>query len=179
MTNTIENEGTYFKEVIERTRGVVLPSYRDMAFKWLDMSREERIACQLPTTQKDFAKSIGIGTTKMRLFKREFFSLNMKGKIDRKEVQPKDYDSLSYLKSRTREVDEGIIKSAKSGNAQAQRLIKQLTGELVEKSEVTIGLTADERARRELEAERQLREWRGGAGHRVEEVQKEPPLLSK
>ena len=49
--------------------------------------------------------------------------------------------------------------------------------ELTEKHEVTIGLTADEIARRNFEAERRLGEWRREHGYRVEDVQDGSSLL--
>lgn len=70
--------------------------------------------------------------------------------------------SQSWLKARGGEINEALIQSCKDGNAQALKLFFQLTEQLVEKQEVKIGLTADEIARRNFEAERELQEWHRG-----------------
>ena len=153
-------EGAYFASTIERTRKEVIPSYRDLAFRWLDMSHSERIASQLPTLQRDFAKSIGIGTTKMSLFKREFYALNMKGKIDKALSQAKveegEIDAVEWSRSKMREWLEGTLKSAKAGNAQSQRLLAQMGNVLIEKSEVIHKIDGSILAREILEARREL-----------------------
>ncbi len=76
-------------------------------------------------------------------------------------------DPISWWKKRTLELNNAILASAKKGNAQSQKLAKQLAGELVEKAEVKFGLTADERARRNSESEQELREFRNQLGQRV------------
>ncbi len=91
-------------------------------------------------------------------------------------------DAQGWLDEHWLEVVQYVFESAKKGNAQSQKLFAQLAGKLIEKSEVKIGLSADEITRRNLEAERQLREQgfdRRGNGLRVEEVKEELPLLSK
>lgn len=92
-----------------------------------------------------------------------------------------DADPVLWWKKRRQEIDKAILDSAKKGNAQSQKLAKQLAGELVEKQEIRIGLTADELTRRNLEAERQLREAgfniRRDDGHRMAQVQDESSLL--
>ena len=62
-------------------------------------------------------------------------------------------------------------------NASAAKFYLQAIGKFEEKSEtkVKLELSAEEHARRNLEAERRLRD----SGYGVEEVQKEPPLLSE
>ena len=57
-------------------------------------------------------------------------------------------------------------------------LAVRMLGMLIDKQEVRVGLTADERARREAKADRELVEWeRGMARQGVAEVQEERPLL--
>jgi len=72
-----------------------------------------------------------------------------------------------------------VYKDAMLSDASAKDkdLAVRMLGMLIEKREdkITVELSADEIARRNLEAERQLRE----AGYRVEEVQEKPSLLSK
>lgn len=53
-------------------------------------------------------------------------------------------DPVQWWQKKSKEINESILLSARKGNAQSQKLAKQLSGELVEKSEVKIGLNADE-----------------------------------
>ena len=63
-------------------------------------------------------------------------------------------------------------------SARDKDLAVRMLGMLIEKSEVKIGLTADERARREAEANRELAEWhRGMEGQGISEVQERLALL--
>ena len=59
------------------------------------------------------------------------------------------------------------------GDHNAAFRFAQIKGWITEKKEIRVGLNADEVARRNLEAERQLRE----GGYRVGEVQEKPPVL--
>ncbi len=68
--------------------------------------------------------------------------------------------------------NDAIASDATKGD---KELAVRMLGMLIERQEVKVGLTADELTRRNLEAERQLRE----GGYRVEEVQEEPSLLSE
>ena len=79
--------------------------------------------------------------------------------------QEKDYDSDTWLRGRTKEADTALIRSCASGNAASLKLFNQLINRLVEKQEVKIGLTADEIAKRNLEADRRIKEFRDGRGH--------------
>ena len=177
-------EDNYFAEVIERL-GVPRPpkpNYRDLAFQWLAMGREERIAHSLPTLQSDFAHSIGIGTTKMKQFKSEFFTLNMKDRIEKPyqrmaKKNPKPISDDEKLALARKVYAEAMSPTAKSKD---KELAIRMLGMLIDKSEqeITVKLDADTIARRNLKADRELEEYRGTAGYRVEEVQEEPPLLS-
>lgn len=61
-----------------------------------------------------------------------------------------------------------IKESADRGNAQSQKLFAQLGGWLVEKQEVTVGLTADERARLLAQSKGELGEFRNQLGQGVD-----------
>ena len=82
-------------------------------------------------------------------------------------------EGLDDEQAKWENVEKAIYQKALGGTVSAQELFAKLKGRLVEQHEVKIGLSADEIARRNLAAERELQ-----AGHRVEEVQKEPSLLS-
>lgn len=66
-------------------------------------------------------------------------------------------DPMTWWKTKQRELNNAILQSAVTGNAQSQKLAKQLAGELVEKQEIKIGLTAEERARRMFQAQEELK----------------------
>ena len=66
-------------------------------------------------------------------------------------------DPTTWWKTKQKELNEAILASAVTGNAQSQKLAKQLVGELVEKQEIKIGLTAEERARRMFQAQEELK----------------------
>ena len=92
-----------------------------------------------------------------------------------KKEEDFNYDSDQWLAGRTPQADRALLKACEGGNAQALRTYYQLTKRLIEKQEIIHGLTADETTRRNLEADRQLRE----DGYRVEEMPEKPPLLSE
>ena len=66
-------------------------------------------------------------------------------------------DPMSWWKARQMELNQAILNSAMTGNAQSQKLAKQLAGELVEKQEIKIGLSAEDRARRLFQAQEELK----------------------
>ena len=90
------------------------------------------------------------------------------------------------IKTKEEKDEELVLKALKKmavddGNASAAKFWLQATGKFEEKSQVKLNveISADEYARRNLEAERQLREWEQSNRPRVEEVSEEPPLLSE
>ncbi len=70
------------------------------------------------------------------------------------------YNSRDFFLAKKREVDEGILTGIKRGNAQMAKLAKQISGELVEKTDNVhrVVLTADDYSRLSREAEGELRE---------------------
>lgn len=91
-----------------------------------------------------------------------------------------NYDSEVYLDGKTHKVDAALLEACKKGSPGALKIYYQLMNRLVEKTEqeVKLGLSADELARRNLAAERELESGRE-TGYRVEEVSEKPSLLSK
>jgi len=157
--NDQEEEINPFAEVIARIQAKKPPTYRDLAFQWLDMNRDQRIAAQLPTMQRDFSRSIGIGTTKMRQFKREFYALGLKGKIDKTLLQGDD------IKNQPEEMKQKVImalfeKTIKDKDHNAAYRLAQLMGWIIEKAEhkVQFELTAEDHLRIQREAERRISE---------------------
>jgi len=114
-------------------------------------------------TQNELRKELSVNVTQLReLISRVQEELSLL------------HDSVAYLKSQNKLVDEGIVRSCEKGNAQSQKLFKQLTG-WTEKVEIKHGLTADEYARIEQEARRLNREQGYSLGEG--EVQGQPALL--
>ena len=170
-----------FTEVIKRLDRPPKPNYRDLAFQWLNLGREERIASNLPTNQKDFAYSIGIGTTKMKEYRREFFALNMKGRIDHSYNNGEGQNNAEISGDERLALARKVYTDAmrQGASAKDKDLAVRMLGMLIDRQEVKVGLSADEIARRNTEAERELEEWhRRKAGQGVEEVQEGHPLLS-
>ncbi len=78
---------------------------------------------------------------------------------DRMESDPE-----AWLNAQKMFLYKSIKESAGKGNAQSQKLLSQLGGWLVEKQEVTVGLSADEIARRNSEARAELGDFRNRLG---------------
>lgn len=175
------SEDSYFTEVIEQlsVSRPPKPNYRDLAFQWLSMGREERITNNLPTNQTEFAFSIGIGTTKMRGYKREFFALGMQDKVKRANSKVKELGSSPISGDEKLALARKVYTEAMSpsSTAKEKELAVRMLGMLIDKSqqEITLKLNADQITSRNLAADRELRE----AGYRMEEVQEEPSLLSE
>jgi len=174
---------------------------RKAAYEWYVMSGVERVVRGYPLTYEEMAEKLNISADTLQNWEDDFYagkyvpikdkernlttmeqvaSRETKKIRDRTRKNDKaagEFETAEYLRKHSKQIADAIIMGCKAGNAQAMRLAKQLTGELVEqsKTEVVIGLSADEIARRNLEAERQLRE----GGYRMEKVQKEPPVLSE
>lgn len=90
-----------------------------------------------------------------------------KQKIQKKDLvkeelkEDLDYNSTEYIIKRLKAIDDALIDSATGGNAQSQKIIRQMLGQLVEKTvEVKVTIDAAELAREEREAERELRAFR-------------------
>lgn len=93
----------------------------------------------------------------------------------RKEWEQSNLPVERHSDPEVQEVLDALKASCLKGNAFAGKVWLQVKGQLVDKSEVkvTLELSAEQIARRNLEAERKL----GMAGYRVESVQAKPTLL--
>lgn len=115
-----------------------------------------------PRSLIGMARQLGISPPTIQKWKKEI------------EQAEKDYSSGDYFRSRKKEIDQGMVESVKRGNAQMAKLIKQMSGEFVEKSEIThTVLTADDYSRLSREAEDELR----NELQRIREVSPESSLL--
>lgn len=70
----------------------------------------------------------------------------------------KELEAERWLEANYPDLLEYTFEAAKKGNAASQKLLAQLMGKLVEKSEVKLEISADDMAKRNLEAQRQLKE---------------------
>ena len=130
---------------------------------WVNTVEEDRV----PRKLKTFARENKITPQTVINYKKKLKSTD-------------DYDSLDYFRSRKAEIDAAIVNFTIKGNAAMAKILKQLTGDLVEKSEQThkFELNADDHLRIRDEAKRRVSEVSGGAnGDRG--VLSEPALLLK
>jgi len=91
----------------------------------------------------------------------------------------KKYDSSEFLKKRSAEVDEALLKTVKKGSPASLKLYYQLTGQLIEKQDTTFRLgevSADDHAKIRQEAARRVQD-NPGAADRVGGLLTEPALL--
>jgi len=166
----------------------------ELAIKYFKMSKQEKIKFGYPLSTKLFADRLSVTPEKLYEWQnnwvtKELASRKMELRLEEQETDNSKplntdttLDSDEYLASRQREVDEALVTSCLKGNATSLRTFNQRTGKLVEKQEqkVTIELSADEIARRNLEAERRINEWKDdgrGDGHSVEDVPKQLSVL--
>ena len=157
-----------------------------MANEWFGLTPEQRFSQGMPITKEELRRKLKVQNKTLQGWEQRYNVKALRNRMEitlgGKEVPEEIYDSKIWLTERTNEVDEALLISVKRGNAQAIKIYKQLTGELVEKSEqkVTLELSADEIARRNLEADRGLKKWlkQGRTGRQgVEDLPEKPPLL--
>jgi len=161
---------------------------RKLAMEWFATPTAERWEKGFPLNDKEMRAKLGVKTTVWNKWINQFHEKQKRDvvmkchpmatggekSIEVEVIEP-DYASDAYLNDKTEVVDKALISACEDNNAQALKIFYTLNKRLVERTEVKVGLTADELTRRNLEAERQLRE----GGYRVEEVPKKPALLPK
>lgn len=147
------------------------------AFQWLGFTLEERFKRNLPVTQEEYAEKNQVSTRQLSNWKAEYDKVQSEKYHIEAEEDSGDYDSAAWLLTRTPNADKALLKAMQGGSPAALKLFYQLLDRLTEKSEhkVKLELNADEITRRNLEAERQLRE--GGYG--MAKVPNELPVFSQ
>ena len=96
------------------------------------------------------------------------------------QIYKKPEDADLDLIQKIKEMDEAVFTAGKVNKiSKMAEMWYKRHGLLIDKTEtkVTLELSADERARRESEADQRAREFREGQGYRVEDVQERPHLL--
>lgn len=151
-----------------------------LIFNYLDTPEEERIP------QKQFLKEnhmIRVTLYKGEMIyaqeKAEEMKRNRESMFKKREAVNKLGNMIASSNEKWDSVEKAIYDKAVGGTVKAQELYAKLKGKLKEEVELKIGLSADEIARRNLIADRELQEEGRKGGHRVEEVQEEPSLLSE
>lgn len=112
------------------------------------------------TLRREAAKELGGRASEKRakdIIKQQLVVLGKSEMVDTPELVVDENDPDTWLKAQLMTLYEAVMKSARGGNATSQSHILKILGKLDEKVEVTIGLSPDERARRQLEATKQLR----------------------
>jgi len=128
--------------------------------EWYALSEEEKGKRGLPENDRQYCVAHNLWPATVGRWRKEL------------EVQSPEAKVLAFK--------ERLYELAMEGkNAQFAHLYARMEKLIEEKTmEVRVGLTADEITRRNLQAERELREFREG-GHRVEEVSEESGVLPK
>ena len=143
----------------------------------MNKGRAKDIQKQLGSTKKQ-AESIVIAQDRM-LQVGDCAKHRMKKEDAKKEAEKEAeaYNSQDWLESKGIDADRALLEAVQAGKPEAIRTFYLLTKRLKQQNEsgVKIELTADEVTRRNLRAEKELRE--GGFG--VEKVPDESALLPK
>lgn len=118
-------------------------------FYWLDLPENER----KPRAKAALARQLKVTVQTFANWEKE--------RAKNPPVENEEYSSVDFLQGRIKDMDIALLKSCVSGNAAAQRVLRQVLGQLIERPEqkAETGFDADElfrirnEARRELEAE--------------------------
>jgi len=123
-----------------------LEKKKPIVLDWLKLPPAKRVPRKLET----LARQLAIDTQ---------IAESWAAEVRVEELGVKTHNSRDFFLSKKREIDEGMLKAVGRGNAQMAKIIKQMTGELVEKAEnVQVVLTADDYSRLSKRAESELRE---------------------
>jgi len=168
------------------TRASRLDSKKRIAFEWFAMSDTERFRLGLPVEKFALSKHLKIGYTTIREWEAKYFS-SLIGKQLREDkviednggivVLPQAESPKEWIQERWMELVEATMKSAKGGNAQAQKLLMQMGEYVVEKQEVVHKIDGSFVAGVITRAEREAREFIDGVGEVQGELSVLPPKL--
>lgn len=159
-------------------------------FRILQLDELERSRQGLPVSTREIASFLGVTFSTVTHWRQNlpsYLESLEKRKGEKKKIlaimeqlSPQD-EPMDWLRKRTQDANEALLKSVQKGSPASIRTFYQLLGLLSDKVEVKIGLSADEIARRHLGARQELREQgyvvTGEGGEGVGEVSDEPALL--
>ena len=146
---------------------------KNLAFEWFGWDDDTRFQKGYSYKMAPFAvKDLKISLATLQNWKREWIKINAPvTAVD--ENGDEVYNSDFFLHKNLQYVDGLLLRGCEKLNPNSLKLFFQRAGVLIERSEVKIGLSAEEVARRNLESIRTLRE--GGFG--VDEMQVKPGIL--
>ena len=142
-----------------------LTKQKERYFKWLDTLPTERV----PKGEEGFARSIDVSPVVLHDWRVDRYQ---KAKLDI------DYDSKKFLLEQVKTADKGLMDACKKGSSAALNTYYQLIGRLKEEQKINVVISADEIAKQNRKAERELES--GGysiAEIGVSEMQDELPVL--
>ena len=117
------------------------------------MSILERGLNDLPVTDEEIAEEYDVPEVVVDTFSKD--------KPDRKSRAK--YSSKKNLESRTKEVDEALMKKALAGDVRAIELFCKLQGRMTDKMELKVGISQEDFVRQQILAQREL----GNRGYRI------------
>lgn len=137
---------------------------RDKAIKWLKTPPGKRV----PRSKAELCRKLGITSVgTLADWKKRFVDNHTK------PSNGENYNSISYLLGRLQAADEALLASCLSGNAAAQKVLRQILGQMKDSPDKgDDGYNADEIARIRNEARRELEKAEGSG-----EVRPQPDLL--
>ena len=153
--------------------GPKFPEKKALYFNWLEMNKAERQSKGLDFGRKDLAVQYNLAATTLVKWEKEYYG-GMRAKealaedlvVIRKDAELKAKAQIeAETPPKTEEEEwedfkEHLRKQAMKPNASApvMTLYANLEGKLIDKKEIKIGLSADDIARRNLIADRELKQ---------------------
>ncbi len=123
---------------------------------WYNLSETEREARGLPKNKMGMVKYLAVSYPTILTWAKRLDS----PKLTDEQIEDSEFDEnnpLEWWRKQNLRINKAIVASAIKGNSMSQKLAKQLSGELVEKREVKIGLKSDDYFRIIQEAEQRVR----------------------
>jgi hypothetical protein len=146
---------------------------KNLAFEWFGWDDDTKFQKGYGTNMIQFAQELKIAYGTLCVWKRMWTKIDKK--LEAALDEDASYNSMSFWKKNSKYVDQCLMRGCEKGNPNAIKLVKQITGELIEKREDTLKLelSPDQVARRMLAITRDLRE----RGFRVDEMQVKSGIL--
>ena len=139
---------------------MLIKTKKKVALEWFAMDEVERFKASLPMDKQKLAKHLRVGLTTIKDWESRYYANKIGENLEEAGKLPAVVDEQEYARDEVQEVLDALHQMATVGkSAFAAKTFLQAKGEFVEKSEVKLGLTADEIARRNLGAEQELKQW--------------------
>ena len=160
---------------------MLIKTKKKVALEWFAMDDVARFKAALPMDKQKLARHLRVSLTTIKEWESRYFANRIGENLEEAgKLEVVEGDVVDYSRDEVQEVLDALHQMATKGkSAFAAKTFLQAKGEFIEKSEVKVGLTADEIARQHLENRRWLREngylEKGG----IRQVQSKSPLLPK